>query len=162
MVSNVSCLVCARALAKLTSNWQNTEYKMHNQIHRRKRRKKQQPNMMFASSNFVVRFHLHLLLRAFRCDSSTWRACLWQVNWQFRIFAVTLLCCYCSPFAIEQFTLNISLPYKYQWAAFHYCFCRVACIRLPHFNGRNFDFSWITIDWCRHLTCSLTDHSFFF
>lgn len=76
-------------------------------------------------------------------------------------FGFLLWRCYCSPFAIEQFTLNISLPYKYQWAAFHYCFCRVACIRLPHFNGRNFDFSWITIDWCRHLTCSLTDHSFF-
>lgn len=114
-------------------------------------------------SNFVVRFHLHLL-RVFYPTRFQHMvcACLWQVNWQFWNLAAIFLSLFVRHLPLNNiyvywtfFAININEPI--------FVFLLFCCIAIA-FDYHNsmvnffFDFTGITIDWCRHLTCSLTDH----
>lgn len=97
------------------SNWQNSEYKM-----RKETTQKAKPlakNRIYCLwSNFVVRFHLHLLRAVFFPTRCQHMACMFMTS------QLTILDFYCDffyfspPFAIEQwaltfFAININEPY---------------------------------------------------
>lgn len=90
-------------------------------------------------------------------------ACLWQVNWQFWNLAAIFLSLSVRHSPLNNiyvywtfFAININEPI-FVFLLF-FVASQLHSITTIRWLKFFFDFTGITIDWCRHFTCSLTDH----